>query len=148
MRCICYSDRYVISVKLSMLLSLTQVGIGTLANIPGLHIGRVLLKQAYLIKYCSGNEKVCYLGDHAMYLVLDIAPGFPTISSFYHFAFHLLLYNHIVLWPKKKISYIKKYWSKPLQVDVLKLLVAEACLSHIFRIFYDLILTFHILLIC
>ena len=49
--------------------------------------------------------------------------------------FHLLIYNHVVLHPEKKMSHFKKYWSKPLQADVLELLEAKVCSSHIFTIF-------------
>ena len=49
--------------------------------------------------------------------------------------FHLLIYNHVVLHPEKKMSHFKKYWSKPLQADVLELLEAKVRSSHIFIIF-------------
>ena len=49
--------------------------------------------------------------------------------------FHLLIYNHVVLHPEKKMSHFKKYWSRPLQADVLELLEAKVRSSHIFTIF-------------
>ena len=49
--------------------------------------------------------------------------------------FHLLIYNHVVLHPEKKMLHFKKYWSKPLQADVLELLEAKVRSSHIFIIF-------------
>jgi len=49
--------------------------------------------------------------------------------------FHLLIYDHVVLHPEKKMSHFKKYWSKPLQADVLELLEAKVCSSHTFTFF-------------
>lgn len=52
------------------------------------------------------------------------------------FTSHLLIYNHIVLHPQKKMLHFKKYWSNALQADVLELLEAKVCfLSHFYNLF-------------
>ena len=49
--------------------------------------------------------------------------------------FHLLIYNHAVLHPEKKMSHFKKYWSKTLQANVLMLLEAKVCSFSFFSFF-------------